>query len=95
MGRIEGGDALIAFEDDGPGVRAAEDLAALAAVLESGEMPEAPGGGGRRGRAWDSPPRTAGSGCATATAYGIRVSAGERGRGIPRRAARADSGGAG
>jgi two-component system, sensor histidine kinase YesM len=37
-GRIEGAAALISFEDDGPGVPA-EELADLAALLESGEMP--------------------------------------------------------
>jgi two-component system, sensor histidine kinase YesM len=89
-GRIEGGDAVIAFEDDGPGAPEAE-LAALAALLDSGEMPSGAEGSGERGLGLAATNRRLrlryGPG------YGIRVSAGPGGRGF-RAEVRVPAGGA-
>jgi two-component system, sensor histidine kinase YesM len=86
-GRTVGGDAVVAFEDDGPGA-SDETFAAVSALLESGELP-AGEEGARRGLGLAATNRRLrlryGPG------YGIVVSPGRNGRGfraelrVPRR----------
>jgi two-component system, sensor histidine kinase YesM len=79
-GSGDASDAVIAFEDDGPGAPA-EAIASLGALLESGELPTA-GAGGNPGLGLGLAATNRRLRLRYGPGYGIRVSAGRGGRGF-------------